>query len=52
MFDNLFSFLGFNSGETLVGLSKLDDKKENSSQKEQQIQEKKQLKLSDLMRGC
>ena len=50
MFNKLFSFLGFNSSESYVGLSKLVV---NDVQNKTQPQEmpKKELKLSDLMRG-
>ena len=50
MFNKLFSFLGFNSSESYVGLSQLVT---DNIQVKTQPQEtpKKELKLSDLMRG-
>jgi len=50
MLDKFFSFLGFNSGEALVGLSGLTD---NINEKiiKPVKNNKKDLKLSDLMRG-
>ena len=50
MLNKIFSFLGFNSSESYVGLSQLCDncvKQEAIPQKPV----KKELKLSDLMRG-
>ena len=50
MFNKFFSFLGFNSGESYVGLSHLV---EDNMPKKAPVIEKtnKELKLSDLMRG-
>ena len=50
MFDKFFSFFGFNSTQNLVGLSQIKD---NSIKPKavNPIQPKKELKLSDLMRG-
>ncbi len=50
MFNKLFSFLGFNSSESYVGLSHLvvDNMPVKSPVQETT---KKELKLSDLMRG-
>ena len=50
MFDKLFSFLGFNSSESYVGLSHIMD--DNMPAKAPVVETaKKDLKLSDLMRG-
>lgn len=50
MLNKIFTFLGFNSTENLVGLSQLKD----NSLKVAPVtisEQKKELKLSDLMRG-
>lgn len=50
MFNKLFSFLGFNSCENYVGLSHLVE--DNFPPKPPVVEKsKKDLKLSDLMRG-
>ena len=50
MLNKIFSFLGFNSSDSYVGLTQLCD---NNIKHEQPVQKpvKKELKLSDLMRG-
>ncbi len=50
MFNKLFSFLGFNSSESYVGLSQLVVDNVQIKPQQQEIP-KKELKLSDLMRG-
>lgn len=51
MLNKLFSFLGFNSGETLVGLSHLSEEAVKKNTKSDKTTAKKEVKLSDLMRG-
>lgn len=52
MLNKLFSFLGFNSGEALVGLSHLSEDSVKTNTKANVAQPKKEVKLSDLMRGA
>ena len=49
MFDKFFDFIGFSTSKNLVGLSQLADNKLQPAFVKQPI--KKELKLSDLMRG-
>ena len=50
MFNKVLTFLGFNTSESCVGLSKLIDEKVTVPVKTVEPP-KKELKLSDLMRG-
>ena len=50
MLNKLFSFLGFNGNENYIGLSKIVDN-EIKIQAQPAKPIKKELKLSDLMRG-
>ena len=50
MLNKFFSFFGFNSSENLVGLAQLKDNSLKPIPAPVQ-QSKKELKLSDLMRG-
>ena len=50
MLNRIFSFFGFNSSENLVGLSQLKDNNLKAVAVRTE-QPKKELKLSDLMRG-
>lgn len=50
MFDKFFAFLGFNSGKSCIGLKHLSDNAGQVDKKPVPIV-KKELKLSDLMRG-
>ena len=51
MFDKFFSFLGFNSSESYVGLSHLMEDNRQRLATSSVETTKKELKLSDLMRG-
>jgi len=50
MFDKLFSFLGFNPSQSYIGLTKLVDSNLKTKPVVRTVS-KKELKLSDLMRG-
>ena len=50
MLNKLFSFLGFNSGENLVGLSHLTEDALKSENKVIPAKSQKDVKLSDLLR--
>ena len=52
MLNKLFSFLGFNSGENLVGLSQLTEETVKENKKVIPQKSQKDVKLSDLMRGA
>ena len=52
MLNKLFSFLGFNSGENLVGLSHLTEEAVKSEAKLSPAKSQKDVKLSDLLRGA
>ena len=51
MFKKLFSFLGFNSSQSLVGLAQLGDTELKPAPQKVQNASNKEMKLSDLMRG-
>ena len=51
MFDKLFSFLGFNSTQNYIGLSQLTEETVKAEVKTVKPA-KKDVKISDLMRGC
>ena len=51
MLNKLFYFLGFNSGEGLVGLSHLTEEAANTDKKTMSGKTEKNVKVSDLLRG-
>ena len=52
MLNKILSLLGFNSGDSLIGLTHLNDNNTEIPTQANQIKAQKEVKLSDLMRGA